>query len=309
MAKQEKAAAAGGKAASVAGQEGGARPLIISRASLATRADAARTADPDRFFIRTSRKDGYGHDPEVARKAESLIAAAREGVVSGALTTLREIEDFIARPYIAAFHPQGEVLKRRDLGRETIAGGAKLRSVATGMMPKHFPYMDRVNNLLARNAHHTRTLQVGNIQLHLVTTLEIAEVRGTGIPIDAMDGYNGPGWLPTEDVESARLLDVRREELLAELLIAGQESPAGATLERILKIMAEIEWLSAQRWRYDRGTAGIQQVAARALLEAVGVETGRYCVDVDPNLEALTSDLDDYVAKYSALYESNPRFF
>lgn len=268
-----------------------------------------RAGDPDRFFIRTSGDDTYGHMPDAARKAELLIAAARDAISSGKLCSLEEIENFIARPYISAFHPCAEVLARPDLGREMDIATGKLRTIATGLMPKHFPYKERVQKVLASGDSHLRRLNLFGIELTLVKTIEIAEVRGTGITIDALDGYDGPGWLPTEDVESARCLDRRRDELFQLLVKLAQQESSPQRLKLTLEVVAEIEWLTAQRWRFERGTAGIQQLCARALLEFAGVETGRYRVDVDPNLEALTSDFSEYVSKYNLLYESPPRFF
>lgn len=261
-------------------------------------------SERNRFFIRTSGDCGYGRDPAVADKAEELIGLAREKIASGTVSTFGGLENLVARQYIRLFHYNERVLARSDIGRPLDPRTGRLETVATGMMPKHFPYRQRVDAVLSLQDRQVARLSLFGRELCLVTTVLISELRGNGMAIDAPESYDGPGWIPTDDVESASLVDRRREELFRELKeLARTAQPK----EKVLDAVAEIEWLSAQRWRFERGTAGVQQILARALLESCEIETGPYKIDIDPNLEALTSTLEAYRALYPSIYEDSPR--
>ena len=71
-----------------------------------------------------------------------------------------------------------------------------------------------------------------------------------------------------------------------------------ATREEIVAAVAEIQWWEANTTRWLRGTQGISDATSKALLEARGIEVGRWKPDVSPDFEAFTRSKDDFVANY-----------
>ena len=78
--------------------------------------------------------------------------------------------------------------------------------------------------------------------------------------------------------------------------------------EKITSLAAEIQWYFHQIMPYKRGSAAMGDALARILMEASGLELGRWKVDVIPDIETFVTYKKDFIKNYSQLFEEAPYF-
>ena len=250
--------------------------LMAARSALAAETGIA-TADPFRSLINIS---GYGGSKLRAVQMEKIIASARDGVISGDLSGGKQVEQFIAKRYLPAF---------REIPPDQMS-----RSYDTAfLLGKHRAYAPTLESL-AGKAGHTAQVELDGKEFNLVRT-----------HISRSDGVT---WYLPRDRELRQATSTRVDSLFEGLVSdVGERSPAvlNAQVDRV----AEMEWLNAQTWKYDRGSAGISQLESRTWLEVAGIDSGAYKKGIDPNLEALTRSLPDFKAAYPSFFKEPPTYF
>lgn len=246
------------------------------------------TASPYRTLIPMS---GYGKSKINAIGMEGIIGKTREEILSGGLNTGREVEDFIANRYFKGF-----VKSSSPQASSTVESGALERAYdhATAQR-KHRSYAERVGGLVGSAQSHQAQIELGGRLIPLIRTHR-----------DSLN--NGACWELIQSATTKELIQARKDKLFSELL-AERQARSQTVLNNQLQRVAEMEWLSAQHWRYDRGSAGISQLQARTWLEVAHIDSGKFRKGIDPNLEALTRSLPDYKANYANLFKKPPKFF
>lgn len=248
------------------------------------------TASPYRTLIPLR---GYGADKLSAIRMEKVIGSTREAILAGRLTTAREVEDSIATKYFGnVLNKSGDYERMRDSTQ--VDSLERLYDHATAHR-KHRPYAIKVEELVGNAASHQASTEIEGRNVLLVKTHR-----------DNLN--NGACWELVQSPRTKELVQKRKEELFTELM-ATRNNRGDTTLKEQLDRVAEMEWLSGQVWRFDRGSAGISQLQARTWLETAQIDSGKFRKGIDPNLEALTSSLTDYKANYPKFFRKPPAFF
>ncbi|HEY9773569.1 MAG TPA: hypothetical protein V6C81_07140 [Planktothrix sp.] len=248
--------------------------------------ELVRTSDEARTLIPI---EGYGADTAVAQKMEAIIASARNGVSSGRFDSAQKLESFIHDQYFAKIYP--------DL--KPLAGEARTY-VETGPSLKNYPYRPRMDALLGADNNHVAEASINNKSVKFVRSFKhdddvLAEILGTR-------------WQLPTDPEVFKAASSRKEELFRELVSSvGRQSPR--MLDENVARAGEAEWLNAQTWKYNRGSAGISQLEARTWMEVAGIDSGRFRAGVDPNMEGLTSPYNGFGQAYKSMFEKPPQFY
>ena len=94
------------------------------------------TAHPDRFLVRMP---GYGYDAQAAAKAENLIAATRDAIKSGEISSSAQLDRFVAPRYNETF--LRHQFKFSSMNRIAETGEADRFDLV--LKGKHEPYEDR----------------------------------------------------------------------------------------------------------------------------------------------------------------------
>jgi len=250
--------------------------LMAAKSALAVET-GIKTADPFRSLINIG---GYGGSKMRAVQMEKIVAAARDGVISGDLSGGKQVEQFIAKQYLPAF---------REISPDKMT-----RSYDTAfLLGKHRSYVPVLESL-AGKAGHTAKVELDGKEFNLVQTY-----------ISRSDGV---GWRLPRSHELRTAASTRVDALFDGLVSnVGERSPKvlNAQMDRV----AEMEWLNAQTWKYDRGSAGISQLESRTWLEVAGIDSGAYKKGIDPNLEALTRSLPEFKSAYPSFFKEPPTFY
>ncbi|MBS2010388.1 MAG: hypothetical protein JST01_25280 [Cyanobacteria bacterium SZAS TMP-1] len=253
--------------------------IDYARARIALAAETEiQTAQPFRSLINIG---GYGSSKFKAVGMESIIAGARNSVISGDVTTGRELEQFIAKRYLPDFrkYPLDEMSRSYD---------------EASLLRKHFRYAPTLEQLAGPTRKHIATATIEGQEFQLVTTWN--------------SKANGLTWLLPRSKELNAAARTRIDKLFDGLLQeSGERSPSvlNAQMDRV----AEMEWLNAQTWKYSRGSAGISQLESRTWMELAGIDSGKYRAGIDPNLEALSRSLPDFKQAYPSFFKTPPTFF
>jgi len=235
------------------------------------------TADPFRSLINIG---GYGSSKVRAVQMEKIIAAARDGVISGDLSGGKQVEQFIARRYLPEFR------------RNELADMSRTYDQAWPFN-KHRKYIPTLESLVGKSSHMAK-VTLDDKEFNLVRTV--------------MSAKDGVSWKLPAGKELGQAARTRVDSLFDGLVSdAGERSPRvmNAQIDRV----AEMEWLNAQTWKYERGSAGISQLESRTWLEVAGIDSGAYKKGIDPNLEALTRSLPEFKAAYPTFFKEPPTFF
>ena len=236
-----------------------------------------RTSDRLRTLMQMN---GYGNDPAAAFQMEKIIAHGRDAVTAGSISNSQSLERFVAENYIKGV-----------LGKPKIED--RIYEEAS-LMPKHRPYAKRISDLL-----------LGRSEVDLGAKIDGRYVNFASL----LKEWHGIGWkLPTEQ-HVMELGTQRVNKLFENMMNARGESPSDALLDHHLRIASESDWLNGNMWKYDVGSAGVSQLQTRIWLELAGIDSGRYKVGIDPNLEALTKPLADFQNDYPHMFERRPSFY
>jgi hypothetical protein len=260
------------------------------------------TAHPDRFLIRMP---GYGYDATAAAKAENLIAATRDAIKSGEINSAAQLDHYVAPKYYQSFLRHQFRFQSMDRIAET--GEADRFDLA--LKGKHEPYNQR---LFARFKSTGKPFTLN-------ANLGGEEVPVTAVRLQKNMRYGADRFLNGSSETSARpalamstdkvvlgKMSDRLETLFQEITGKAEAAPETAANPPDMQKFGEFEWLSAHQYKERKAVAGITQIKIRALLEAMGYDSGRFKVRVDPNLEALTSDMEPFTRKYADLFAIKP---
>ncbi len=173
---------------------------------------------------------------------------------------------------------------------------------------KHEPYNRR---LLAQ-------LRPGGPNMVLKGTLAGQEVGVTSVSLQESRQYgmcrllggNRSTIRPTLAINTDKAvlgqMSDRLETLFQEITGKGAAATKTAAKAPDMAKLGEYEWLSAHQYKEKKAVAGMTQVKIRALMEAGGYDSGRFRVGLDPNLEALTSDMEPLKRKYAGFFGIKP---
>jgi hypothetical protein len=262
------------------------------------------TIDPERFFLRLPQ---YENDSAVAHGVEQIIGNARDSVLAGKLNSAKELEKFISSRYIPEVHPYRDPpFSRVD---ETTGAARPFLDpylntplgYRSPMMSKHVPYSERALALVGQNKEHVMTARLNGQEVEFVKT------AGYSLPAPWL--FAKPWWTAPEHAQAFKAAGLRSEELWNEIIDSRRLPPTPERLHRTVEQVAETEWLGAQTWKYYNGSAGTAQAVSRTLLEVSGIDSVRFKVGIDPNLEALTTPLSQYVRNYIHFFEQTPHYF
>jgi hypothetical protein len=259
------------------------------------------TAHPDRFLIRMP---DYGYDATTAAKAENLIASTRDAIKSGEINSAAQLDQYVAPRYYQSFLRHQFRFQSMDRIAET-GEADRFDLVLRG---KHEPYNQR---LFAR-------FKSGGQPFTLNANLGGEEVPVTTVRLEKSMRYGADRFLngretsarptlamSTDKVVLGKMSD-RLETLFQEITGRTQAASETAANAPDMQKFGEFEWLSAHQYKERKAVAGITQVKIRALLEAIGYDSGRFKVSIDPNLEALTSDMEPFTQRYTNLFAIKP---
>jgi hypothetical protein len=267
--------------------------------SVPLKAAEVRTAFPTRTLIRSA---GYGRD---AAPMETIVAQARDGVLSGDIKSAAVLEKFVAKNYIPTFHNYdfaGEWDPRGAMGYPSRIHPYSGNVESAGLRPlsKHLPFESEIRKLSPeRYFSHTMTETIDGEKVKFLKT----KFSRWSLSYDPWE------WQVPTSSKTFRVADQRNERLFQELLASKSAPPSETALDQNVRRVAEMHWLSSQCWKFNRGSAAVAELRARALLEVAGIDSGRFKVGVDPNLTALSTTLSDYTANYKSLFEEAPRYF
>jgi hypothetical protein len=76
-----------------------------------------------------------------------------------------------------------------------------------------------------------------------------------------------------------------------------------ATLNRLTNYAAEVYWMISQTWPYERGSAGVADLASKAIFDWLNVHTPSWKDTVNPNTIALLKPLKEFQQDYPTLYK------
>jgi hypothetical protein len=268
--------------------------------------------DPLRTLIRLP---GYGSDPEIALKMERIIAESKIAVVEGVITSRAALEQNIASRY------GSEVLNDEVKPR---AWNAPRLYICLQLAAKNKPYEENLAKFVHEqpvripNKFRGDTEQVSGRVTSAIIDGKFYNFTHIKEEISGNRTYYRNGIPCSEQQRTSITIDLafdekalvaanKRSSELFDQLIANRNAPKSPEyIQSVLRKVAEIEWLNAQTWKYNRGSSGTSALEARILLDLAGVITGRLKEGVDPNLEALSSTLDDFKNNYAALFETPP---
>jgi hypothetical protein len=263
-----------------------------------------RTNDPERFLIRIST---YSDSPRNAAKVEQIIGNARNAVLEGRINSARRLEKFISSRYIREFHPYIEppiarVDKTTGLARPFFdPWSGEIVPYRTPSMPRHESYAGRALQLVGKDQEHLMTAKLNGQEVEFVRTM--------GYDLKSPWLFGKPWWQLPENKQTFDIAGRRSEQLWSEVVGDRALPPSAQRLAHTVNKVAEMEWLGAQTWKYYRGGAGTAQAVSRSLLEISGIDSGRFKPGVDPNLEALTTPLPQYIQNYIDFFERKPFYF
>jgi hypothetical protein len=253
------------------------------------RSHGVRTYDPLRTLVRMP---GYGDSAETAFKLEKLIASAK--TVALETGDRNAVEQHLAEKYLTAFRHGGyRPLEVQEQGEHVIPNYAGREYRYAAPMPKHKPYEPKFLELTKGGAHAF----YGEID---------GQRRAFAGLIHTDDGID---WILPQDKPLFAATAKRSDELFAQVDESKHEPHSSAMIAKNLERVAEQEWLNAQTWRWRRGNAGISQLEARTWLEMADIDSTRFKVGIDPNLEALTRDMNDYKSIYPHFFDTYPQYF
>lgn len=248
-----------------------------------------KTADPLRSLIRI---EGYGGRRTKALAMEKIVASARNHIADQSLTTGSDVEQFIADRYMTKLH------KWR---------GGSLQRGYNEAFPhrKHRAYDARFDQLLADSSDYIATTNIDGKNWNLMKTQKSTFWEET-IKETIKHNYR---WLFPRSEALKQSVNGRVNQLFSEVMATRSMPQSTEALSANISRVAEMEWLNANLWKYQRGGAGVSQLESRTWLEAAGIDSGRYKQSVDPNLEALIRPLDDFKTAYPSFYEKPPNYF
>ena len=266
--------------------------------------------DPLRTLIRLP---GYGSDPEIALKMERIIAESKIAVLEGVITSRAALEQNIASRY------GSEVLN--DEVKPRIWNAPRLY-ICLPLAEKNKPYEENLARFVLeqpvripisyRAEAYEKIVRVANAIIDgksydFTNFVHRIPRHQNNFPFEITCEERPYTTIDLALDEKALVAANKRSSELFDQLIANRNTPKSPEyIQSVLRKVAEIEWLNAQTWKYNRGSSGTSALEARILLDLAGVVTGRLKEGVDPNLEALSSTLDDYKNNYAALFETPP---
>jgi hypothetical protein len=232
---------------------------------------------------------------QLMRNAVRLAAMrARHATTTGSKMTYKSVRKVIET---------GSNVVARRLKNKDAANFAKVRSLGDGLGTyingKYERFADRIREFCLKHG----IKRTGYCEVQVVGVIDGTEIPLTHMAIFEMKvgrfGWGGIQHWAHDFVPDAQLVTKIDDHL--ELLFKKAIDPK-ATREEIVAAVAEIQWWEANTTRWVRGTQGISDATSKALLEARGIEVGRWKPDVSPDFEAFVRSKDDFVASYPDLF-------
>lgn len=178
-----------------------------------------------------------------------------------------------------------------DFGKARVFG----EGLHTGLGGRYEKFVDRIRAFCLKHG----VPRQGYCEVQVIGVIAGDQIPLTHLAVFDMKigqyGWGGIQHWAHDFVPDAGLITKIDDHL--ELLFKKAVDPK-ATREEVVAAVAEIQWWEANTTRWLRGTQGISDATSKALLEARGIEVGRWKPDVSPDFEAFTRSVDDYVANY-----------
>ncbi len=257
-----------------------------------------RSTDPNRLLIRMP---GFRQD--------TFWASAMNQVIHQAVTRLNQFRSaesllgYLAHHYHgykaaeAYPHPQIQPKDNGYYNTQAWHQFGQFRSVNTNTPPqpiqgRYQPYAHRAQSLLGNRPNHVMTVNVGGTRLHLTQTLRTPH----GLAWQ---------WMPPQQLPLA-LAALNQVYHQIHQLRGQPRTPH--VLHQTLENVARFHWLMVQAMPFQRGSAGIADMASRVLLDAAGIKTGPWRAGLAPDLEALVTPLESFTQNYAQLFETHPHY-
>ncbi|PZM78331.1 MAG: hypothetical protein DKT66_24180 [Candidatus Melainabacteria bacterium] len=254
--------------------------------------------DVERTIVSTR---GHDIDLSAAHRAESIISRARELMQKGLIYSNHQLESLVASDYLNSALENGRLSSVGDL----LLGGSRainphsgdLYSVPNTITLADPAYREKLDAMMQGKDVHTTKAMIDGKEVAL------SNLSRTSANAESSLAFKG-----IHDLADKARVERRKELLFTEIQTLSKEESNPARLKQITRRVAELEWLSIHSADYWQGSAELAQMRSRALLDAAGIESGRFKNGLNPTMEALTTPMSDYVAKYENMYETPMRF-
>lgn len=258
--------------------------------------------DPNRTALKTN-----GQDLNLAArpKVESIIAGARDQLERGQIQHHHDLEAKVAAEYLRSALNSNSINSDLDLyvgGRRAIdPGSGKIFTTGMGIQfgQNQENYQKKFADLIGQNQN-----------LDIKATIDGKEIFFGKLSYrENQDGTKTLEYRAGSDIADKARIEHRKEMLFQDLKQLKDQADGPEKLRLTIRKIAELEWLSTQGADYWKGSEDLAQMRSRALLDAGGVENGKFKAGINPALEAMTSSLSDFVRNYENFFEKTPVLF
>lgn len=277
-----------------------------------------KTSDPTRFHIRMP---GYNSSEHTMRRAEQLIATAREGILSEQIASYDDLYSYVSQRYLLLFRPQSRpahlTYEQLVSGFNRERGSNNWNYWYAASCTKHEPYEERAMRLIDPSyeeakagryffsrdydPHHVMTTNLYGDTAKLVDTRPKWASVAANKSIFIAERRAPTDWL------TMKITSDRCEQLTSELFrsahASGYSAPKESHIPELFKRIGELEWLNGQTWRVQNGVGGIGSIVSKVLGEVHGLDMMGCRPMCDPNLEALVTELPTYTERFMGFVE------
>lgn len=276
---------------------------------------------PEHLFIRIN---GFGRDEKWAKEMVDVIDISRKDIQKGQ-GNVRKLVNHVAKRYKEYF------LK---INKTAWFGCSRFGRITTPIRGRYGGYTQRANALVDKISErvtttcpkrfikikkefpermessdfeikadiHTMSYNSGGKSIPLTSTYRIFGFpKGVEVHENDIGTNDAFLWSHTDAELIPRLLE-ELQKVYQSILKAKDES-----VEEVTSKIAQFHWLFAQTAPFGRGSAGVADVLSKSLFEAKRIQVSPWVKDTAPDLEALTTPLENFREKYIDLFEEKPR--
>lgn len=282
---------------------------------------AFKAITPEHLFIRIN---GFGRDEKWAKEMVDVVNISTKEIQKGQ-GNVRKLVNHVAKRYKEYF------LK---INKNDWFGCYRGGRISTPIRGRYGGYTQRANALVDQSSEritttcpkrfinikkefpermessdfeikadiHTMKYDAGKKPIPLTSTYRIFGFpKGVEVHKNDIGTNDAFLWLHTD----AELIPRLMEELqkVYQSIVKAKDG----SIEEITSKIASFHWLFAQMTPFGRGSAGVADVLSKSLFEAKRIQVSPWVKDTAPDLEALTTPLENFREKYINLFEEKPR--